>query len=182
MFSNLSASSISLATVTPSLVIRGAPKLLSRTTLRPLGPKVTLTALVSMSMPWSIRSRASVPSRISLAAMIDSLSAGLCGGGAALDKAHDVGLFHDHQVLAVDLDLGARPLPEQHAVAGLDVERVHLPVFAAGTWPDRDDVAFHRLFLGGVGNDDPARRLCLLLHSPDQHAVVQRSEFHESLS
>ena len=39
MFSNLSASSISLATVTPSLVIRGAPKLLSRTTLRPFGPE-----------------------------------------------------------------------------------------------------------------------------------------------
>ena len=37
MFSNLSASSISLATVTPSLVIRGAPKLLSSTTLRPFG-------------------------------------------------------------------------------------------------------------------------------------------------
>ena len=39
MFSNLSASSISLATVTPSLVVRGAPKLLSITTLRPLGPE-----------------------------------------------------------------------------------------------------------------------------------------------
>ena len=44
MFSNLSESSISLATVTPSLVMRGAPKLLSSTTLRPLGPSVTLTA------------------------------------------------------------------------------------------------------------------------------------------
>jgi hypothetical protein len=39
MFSNLSLSSISLATVTPSLVMRGAPKLLSMTTLRPLGPE-----------------------------------------------------------------------------------------------------------------------------------------------
>src|SRR4051794_16502881 len=37
MFSNLSESSISLATVTPSLVTRGAPKLFSSTTLRPLG-------------------------------------------------------------------------------------------------------------------------------------------------
>ena len=44
MFSNLSSSSISLATVTPSLVIRGAPYDLSRTTLRPFGPSVTLTA------------------------------------------------------------------------------------------------------------------------------------------
>ncbi|ESW83834.1 hypothetical protein X770_24915 [Mesorhizobium sp. LSJC269B00] len=37
MFSNLSSSSISLATVTPSLVMRGAPNDLSMTTLRPLG-------------------------------------------------------------------------------------------------------------------------------------------------
>jgi hypothetical protein len=38
MFSNLSFSSISLATVTPSLVMRGAPNDLSMTTLRPFGP------------------------------------------------------------------------------------------------------------------------------------------------
>ena len=59
MFSNLSASSISLATVTPSLVMRGAPKDLSSTTLRPLGPRVTFTALARMSTPRSMRSRAS---------------------------------------------------------------------------------------------------------------------------
>ena len=39
MFSNLSSSSISLATVTPSLVVRGAPNDFSSTTLRPLGPE-----------------------------------------------------------------------------------------------------------------------------------------------
>ena len=55
MFSNLSASSISLATVTPSLVMRGAPKLLSSTTLRPFGPSVTLTASARMSTPRSMR-------------------------------------------------------------------------------------------------------------------------------
>ena len=60
MFSNLSPSSISLATVTPSLVTRGAPKDLSRTTLRPFGPSVTFTALARISTPRSIRSRASV--------------------------------------------------------------------------------------------------------------------------
>src|SRR3989338_5674811 len=47
MFSNLFSSSISLATVTPSLVTVGEPKDLSRTTLRPLGPSVTLTALAN---------------------------------------------------------------------------------------------------------------------------------------
>ena len=70
MFSNLSESSISLATVTPSLVMRGAPKDLSSTTLRPFGPSVTFTALARMSTPRSIRSRASVENRTSLAAMV----------------------------------------------------------------------------------------------------------------
>ena len=69
MFSNLSSSSISLATVTPSLVMRGAPKLLSSTTLRPLGPSVTCTALARMSTPRSMRSRASVENFTSLAAI-----------------------------------------------------------------------------------------------------------------
>ena len=67
MFSNLSESSISLATVTPSLVTRGAPKLLSRITLRPLGPSVTLTALARVSTPLSIFARASVSNLTSLA-------------------------------------------------------------------------------------------------------------------
>ena len=69
MFSNLSSSSISLATVTPSLVMRGAPNDLSSTTLRPLGPSVTLTALWRMSTPRSMRSRASTPNLTSLAAI-----------------------------------------------------------------------------------------------------------------
>jgi hypothetical protein len=69
MFSNLSSSSISLATVTPSLVERGAPNDLSRITLRPFGPSVILTALASTSTPRIIRSRASAANLTSLAAI-----------------------------------------------------------------------------------------------------------------
>ena len=47
MFSYGSSSSTSRAMVTPSLVMVGAPNFLSMTTLRPLGPSVTLTALAS---------------------------------------------------------------------------------------------------------------------------------------
>ena len=43
MFSNGSSSSISFAMVTPSLVMSGAPKDLSRTTFLPFGPRVTRT-------------------------------------------------------------------------------------------------------------------------------------------
>jgi hypothetical protein len=61
---------VSLATVTPSLVMRGAPYDLSRTTLRPFGPSVTFTALLRISTPRSIRSRASEEKRTSLADMM----------------------------------------------------------------------------------------------------------------
>src|SRR6266516_5573850 len=67
MFSNLSSSSISLATVTPSLVMRGAPNDLSSRTLRPLGQSVTRTAWVTVSMPCNILSRASTENFTSLA-------------------------------------------------------------------------------------------------------------------
>src|SRR5271163_1208780 len=59
MFPNLSPSSMSFATVTPSLVIRGAPYDFSSATLRPLGPSVTRTASARTSMPRKVRLRAS---------------------------------------------------------------------------------------------------------------------------
>src|SRR6266581_739574 len=180
MFSNLSASSISLATVTPSLVMRGAPNDLSRTTLRPLGPKVTLTALARMSTPRSIRSRASELNLTSFAAIFTYSLSGLADS-RLVDDPHDVGLFHDDQIFAVELHFGARPLAEQHPVAGLQIERVKLAVFAAGTRPHRHHLAFHRLFLRRVGDDDAAGTLFLRLHAPDQHAIMQRTESHLDL-
>src|SRR5260221_12967290 len=109
-----------------------------------------------------------------------ALSRFLLGGGATLDHAHDVGFLHDDEVLAIELDLGARPLAEEHAVAGLDVERVKRAVLAARPRTDGDDLAFHRLFLGGVGNDDAARRLLILLDAADQDAVLQWTKFHRT--
>src|SRR5882762_1305023 len=109
---------------------------------------------------------------------LPSLSRFLLRRGAALDDAHDVGFLHDDEVLAIELDLGARPFAEQHAVARLDVERMQGAVLAAGARADGDDLAFHRLFLGGVGNDDAASSLLVLLDTADQDAVLKRSECH----
>src|SRR3954462_12728778 len=53
--------------VTPSLVIVGAPHFFSRTTLRPLGPSVTLTASASWLMPRSRAQRASSSNAMILA-------------------------------------------------------------------------------------------------------------------
>src|SRR5256886_8213517 len=222
MFSNLSSSSISLATVTPSLVMRGAPNDLSSRTLRPLGPSVTRTAWVSVSMPCNIRSRASTENFTSLADISvflfvrphsgndywaspndDGLSIrcfpGLRGArftvssrtriwraqsgglllGLGLDQhPHNVALFHDEVLDAVDFDLGARPFAEQDAVADLDVDRNELAALVAAAGSNGDDLALLRLLLGGVGNDDATSGLRLGIDSLDDNAVVKRSEFH----
>src|SRR6202011_3669682 len=189
MFSNLSSSSISLATVTPSLVMRGAPNDLSSTTLRPLGPSVTFTALLRMSTPRSILSRASTPNLTSLLAMMCSLKCWgirrlrglLLGGGKIGENAHDVALFHDQQFLAVELDLGARPFAEQHAVADLKVDRDQLAGFVTAARSDGGDFALRGLFLGTVGNDDAASSLLFGVDALDHDAVVKRTEFHAVL-
>ena len=66
MFSRGSSSSISFATLTPSLVTWGAPKALPIITLRPFGPKVTLTAFARASTPLLIPSLASISNTIFL--------------------------------------------------------------------------------------------------------------------
>src|SRR6187455_537747 len=72
------------------------------------------------------------------------------------DHAHDVGLLHDQEFLAVELDLCARPLAEQHAVACFQVDRNELAVLVAAAGADRNDFTFLRLLLGGIRDDDPA--------------------------
>src|SRR5207244_327694 len=145
MFSNLSASSISFATVTPSFVTVGAPQDFSITTLRPRGPRVTVTASARMLMPRSTLVRASSPNRTSFAAI---------GFLLRLDDAEDVLLTEDQVLLAVELDLATGVLAEQHTIAFLDVGRQHLPVFAPARTHGHHE-ALLGLLLGRVGDDDP---------------------------
>src|SRR6266851_504765 len=121
-----------------------------------------------MSMPRSMRSRASTLNLISLAAM--SGSSRLCGflrRGGPIDHTHDVGFLHDHEVLAIELDLGARPLSEQHTVAALDVERVQLAILIAHAGANSDDFALHRLFLRRVWDEDAASGFRLRLDTAE---------------
>src|SRR5688572_13949635 len=110
MLAILSSSSISLATVTPSLVIVGAPQDFSITTFRPRGPRVTLTALASTFRPRAISARATVLKTISLAAMVVI---------SLFQNREEVVLAHDEVLFAVDLHFGAAVLREQHLVARL---------------------------------------------------------------
>src|ERR1700730_3371896 len=174
MFSNLSSSSISFATVRPSLVMRGAPKVLSSTTLRPFGPNVTLTAFARISTPRNIRSRASAENFTSFAAIsVHSANWIRLVPSALLEHAHDVGLLHDEELFAVDLALGARPLAEQHPVAGLQIDGNELARLVAAARPDGHHLALLGLLLGGVGDDDAALGLLLGIDALHDHPVVQ---------
>src|SRR5664279_3295237 len=137
------------------------------TTFRPFGPSVIFTALLRISMPCRMRSRASVEKRTSLAAIVIHLPKRETGTFGSTDDAQDVAFLHNEQVLAVDLDLGSGPLPEEDAVAGLDAERGELAVVVAPARADRDDFAFLRLLLGGIGDNDAAFGFLVALEAFD---------------
>src|SRR3989304_435221 len=121
MFSYLSDSSTSFATVTPSLVTSGEPKDFSMITFRPRGPSVTLTASGRMSTPILIAARASV-SNFSCFAIFTFLlfivpfSAGRL---FLLDHREDVFLPENQMLFAIDLDVRPRILAEQDPVPRL---------------------------------------------------------------
>src|ERR1700712_1121948 len=183
MFSNLSASSISLATVTPSLVMRGAPKLFSITTLRPFGPSVTFTASARMSTPRSIFSRAVTENLTSLAAMTllhkPNFQSWL---RRALDlvlyDAHDVGLLHNQDILTINNYFSSGPFSEDHAVASRDTKYHHVSFVVAYARAEGDDFALLGLFLRRIGDDDASLGLLLGTDAPEDDPIVQRTEFH----
>src|ERR671916_273351 len=98
------------------------------------------------------------------------------GRAGALDDAEDFVLAHDEQLLAVDLDLRARVLAEQHAVAGFHVKLLAGAVIFVLARADGDHLALLRLLLGGVGDDDAAPNLLALLDAAQDDTVVKRSD------
>src|SRR5450756_2416266 len=109
------------------------------------------------------------------------LGGGLFLGHDVGEHTHDVALLHDQQFLTVELDLGARPFAEQHAVADLEVDRDQLAGFVAATRADGGDFALRRLFLGAIRNNDAASGLLFGVDALDHNAVVKRTEFHAIL-
>src|SRR5664279_160238 len=162
--------------------MRGAPNDFSMTTLRPLWPRVTLTALAMMSTPRNMRSRASHEKRTSLADIFKLLKPGSYKFGKNFsrlgDDAQDVALLHDQEILTIDLDLGARPFAEQNLVARFDIERGELAAFIAAARANSDDFAFLGLLLDRIGDDDPALGLFLTFESSDHNAVMQWAKAH----
>src|ERR1700726_4423013 len=98
-------------------------------------------------------------------------------GVRSAQHAHDVGLLHDQEFVAVELHLGTRPLAEQHPVADLDVDGNQLAALVASARADPRGFALRRLFLGGVWNDDAALGFFFGVDSLDHDTVMQRTKF-----
>src|SRR3954463_13530178 len=166
MFSKGFSSSTSLAMVTPSLVMVGAPNFFSSTTLRPRGPSVTLTASASLSTPFS-RSRRAASSNCRIFGIWGSLLL----LGLALRHGQHVAAGEDQQVLAVDGDLRAAVLAVDDGVAHLDVGGNEIAALLGPTpGAHGEDLAELGLLLGRVGNDDAADRGLLGLVGPNHDA------------
>src|SRR5699024_9017347 len=166
-FSYGSSSSISRAMVTPSLVMVGAPHFLSRTTLRPLGPSVTLTVLASLSTPRSRARRASSLYRISLAI---SFRASV---HSVVDDGEDVAGAEDEELLVAVLQLGAAVLGEDDLVADLDVHGDALALVVEAAGADGDDLALLGLLLRGVRDDQAGGRGLLGLERLDDDTILE---------
>src|SRR5580765_2907071 len=142
MFSSGSFRSISLATVTPSFVIVGEPNFLSRTTLRPLGPRVTFTASANWFTPRSTACRDCSPYTICFAIIQLRCERFLLLhlGAAVFDDGKHFVFAHDEVFLTIELDFLAGIFPEQDEVAGLHVEGRALAVVLDLTGASSDDL------------------------------------------
>src|SRR5215469_12097100 len=149
----------------------GEPKLFCSTTLRPLGPRVTLTARASLPMPRRIASRASWSNAICFAAILPPVGKKrvfVVRGMLFVDHGQDVLFAHQQDVVAAALlELVAGPVGEQDGVADLDLERPAGAVLHHAAGADGEHLALLRLVLGRVRQDDAAGRLLLGLETFD---------------
>src|SRR5262249_34965885 len=78
----------------------------------------------------------------------------------------------------IDLDLGPRPLAEQHTVADLEIDRDQLAGLVPAPGADGNDLSLLRLLLGGIGDDDAAGSLLFGFDARHNDAIVQWTELH----
>src|SRR5205814_1137093 len=202
MFSSGSRSSISLATVTPSLVMIGAPNFFSITALRPLGPRVIFTASARAFTPRKIAWREFSPVTICFAispflliifelrnpqerarvgrpatTAYRPLPARTGSLGRAAQLRQDLLLAKDQVLFIFNLYFRTAVLAKENAVASLDVERDQLALLAlAGA--NSDDFALHGLFFRRVRDDDATLHCFLLFYALHDDAVVERDQMY----
>ena len=81
--------------------------------------------------------------------------------------------MHDQVLDVVKLDLVAGILAVENLVAGLDIHGQYLAFLGHFALAGGYNLAFLRLFLGGLGNNDSASLAFLLLNRLDENPVAQ---------
>src|ERR1700691_1180076 len=149
MFSSGSWSSISLATVTPSLVMVGPPNFFSSTTLRPLGPRVTFTASASWFTPRRMACRELSAYTICFAI---ELARFLYSHRLRIQNAKNIFFAHDQVLCSIQPDFAAGVFAEENVVAHLNVQCDECAVFQAFALPNGHHFTLLRLFFRRIGN------------------------------
>src|SRR5262249_22397746 len=103
-------------------------------------------------------------------------SCGLALGSAGENSEHFL-FAHDDVIFAIQLDLGARVLAKQDAVAFLHIERTNLALFVDLAFARGDNFALLRLLLSTIRDNDSAAGGFAFFNATDQDAVVQWGEF-----
>jgi hypothetical protein len=85
-----------------------------------------------------------------------ALDGGQFGLADAFGDAEHFVLAQNQVLLPIQLDVGPGVLPDQHILAGFDVERNDRALVVDPAVADGDDLGNLRFFLGAIGNDDPA--------------------------
>src|SRR6266851_7145827 len=104
----------------------------------------------------------------------DKLSTGARGfslGCATQDAKHFI-FFHDDEVFAINLDLGAGVFAEQDAITIFYCQGEDLAFIVASATADGDDFALLRLIFSGIGDNDATAGGGSFLHATDQDAIV----------
>src|SRR3954466_2207704 len=91
------------------------------------------------------------------------------------NDTEDIVLAHDQVGLAVHLDFGAAVFGDKDFVTLLHGELDLLAVIVGLTGAESDNVAFLRLLLGGIGDDDAAFFGFFLFDRLHKHAISEGS-------
>src|SRR2546422_2481891 len=100
----------------------------------------------------------------------------------AFDDAQNVFLAYHEELVALHLHGLPGVLAEQHPVADLDIDRNQFAVIVLLALAHGDDLALLGLLGGGVGNHDASGGFLFLFDALDDHAVMQRTDFHDEIA
>src|SRR5947208_15492239 len=97
----------------------------------------------------------------------------LSGSFAGMSQnAYNLVFAQDEVVLILQLDFGSGILSKKYPVAFLHFQRHDRTVLERLACSHRDDLAFLRLFLRSVGNNDSALHCLLLLNTLNQNSIM----------